>query len=58
MAHYVMEVTCSLGGLLFEFFSKASEGKMCVKLGIIALLFSHVNKETEECSSEIQLVSE
>lgn len=30
-----------------RFFSKASEGKMCVKLGIISLLFSHVNKERE-----------
>lgn len=41
-----------------KFFLQPLKGKCVFKLDIIALLLSHVNKETEKCSSEIQLVPE
>lgn len=44
--------------LFLKFVLRFSEGKMCFKLGINALLFSHVDRETEECGSEIQLLLE
>ena len=60
MIHHVIEVSYSVGGLalFFEICSEVSEGKMCFKLGIVALLFSCVNREMEECGSEIQLLLE
>lgn len=48
-----------MGGLaLFLKFVLSSLKGKCVKLGIIALLFSCVNRATEECGSEIQLLLE